>query len=128
MMQDWNTKVILIAEDEPANYLFLEKILKPSAAHIIHAENGRDAVEHVKNNPNIDLVLMDIYMPELNGFEASKMIKTLKPKLPVIAQTFHQQESDGENYITAGFDAIIRKPVNINKLFAILEHFLKSEI
>ncbi len=128
MTQDWSNKIILIAEDEPANYLFLEKIIKTTQALIIRAENGSEAIEHATKNPSIDLVLMDIFMPDVDGFAAAKKIKSIRPDLPIVAQTFYQQEMDAEKYEEAGFNAVIRKPININKLLAVLERFLKSEV
>ncbi|PKP10699.1 MAG: response regulator [Bacteroidetes bacterium HGW-Bacteroidetes-4] len=124
MTQNWSNKTILVAEDEPANFLFIEKILNSTEVKILRAENGSEAVSLVTSHPEIDLVLMDIYMPNLDGFEAAKQIKILRPGLPVVAQTFYQQEITEKEFGNSGFDAIIRKPVNINKLLAMLERFL----
>ncbi|MGD9991810.1 MAG: response regulator [Salinivirgaceae bacterium] len=126
MTQNWSNKTILVAEDEPANYLFIVKILNSTEVKILRAENGSEAVSLVASHPEIDLVLMDIYMPNLDGFEAAKQIKKLRPGLPVVAQTFYQQEITEKEFENSGFDAIIRKPVNINKLLAMLERFLVS--
>lgn len=127
MTQNWSNKTILVAEDEPANFLFIEKILNSTEVKILRAENGSEAVSLVSSHPEIDLVLMDIYMPNLDGFEAAKQIKKLRPGLPVVAQTFYQQEISENEFGNSGFDAIIRKPVNINKLLAMLERFLVKE-
>lgn len=124
MSQNWSNKTILVAEDEPANFLFIEKILKATEVKILRAENGAEAVSFASTHPEIDLVLMDIYMPNLDGFEAVKQIKAIRPGLPVVAQTFYQQEITEKEFGISGFDAIIRKPVNINKLLAMLERFL----
>ena len=125
MELDWKTKTILVAEDEPANYLFIEKILSSTQATLIRAKNGIEAVNIVKENSNIDIVLTDIYMPEMDGFEAATIIKDLKPNMPIIAQTFYESEMDKEKVNKACFDSFISKPININKLLVVLDKYLK---
>lgn len=124
MTLNWLNKVILIAEDEPANYLFVEKVFNPTQIKIIRAHDGSEAIDLVKNNPAIDIVLMDIYMPNIDGFEATKVIKSIKPQLPVIAQTCYDGDIDYKLIEEAGFDNFIRKPININKLLAIVAKYL----
>ncbi len=126
MTFNWNSKVILIAEDEPANYLFIEKILLPTHATLLRAENGSEAINLIKQNSSINLVLMDIYMPIIDGFEASKQIKKIRPDLPIIAQTFHEGQIEEGKVENAKFDDFIKKPININKLLVIIEKYLKS--
>ncbi len=125
MNDDWSNRTILVAEDEASNYLFIEKIIKPTHAKIIRAENGFQAVSIVNETPEIDLVLMDIYMPGMDGFEANEIIKKIRPDLPVIAQTFYDNQIENAKIENSSFDAFIRKPININKLLAILEKHLK---
>lgn len=125
MTFDWKTKTILVAEDEPANFLFIEKILNPTEATLIRAENGDEAVNIAKENDNIDVILMDIYMPVIDGFEAAKEIKRIKPNLPIIAQTFHENRIENEKVQNASFDSFISKPININKLLIVLDKYLK---
>ena len=127
MIFDWSSKIILVAEDEPANYLFIEKILRPTHATLIRAENGNEAVDLIKENQNIDVVLMDIYMPGMDGFEASEQIKQIRPELPIIAQTFYENQIEKEKVENAKFDDFLKKPININKLLVILEKHLKSK-
>ncbi|HAN00497.1 MAG TPA: hypothetical protein DCQ26_18035 [Marinilabiliales bacterium] len=126
MTFEWNSKTILVAEDEPANFLFIEKIIKPTQASIIRAENGNDALTMALENGNIDLVLMDIYMPGMDGYEAAEKIKDKRPNLPIIAQTFYESQIDQEKMDKAPFDAFIKKPININKLLVVLEKYLKT--
>ena len=120
MTFDWKMKTILVAEDEPANFLFIEKIITPTQATIIRAKNGYEAISIVKENSNID-----IYMPELDGFEAAKSIKELKPDLPIIAQTFYESEIEKGKVENSSFDNFLSKPININKLLIILDKYLK---
>ena len=105
-------KNILIAEDESLNYELLEFILKPLEANIIWAKNGKEALDITKSNAKIDLILMDIRMPILNGLEATKQIKTLSPNLPIIAQTAYAISGDKELALKAGCDNYISKPIN----------------
>jgi len=125
MTFNWEAKTILIAEDEPINFLFLKKILEPTKATIIKADNGKKAIDIIKENKNIDIVLMDIYMPEIDGFEATEIIKKENPELPVIAQTFHDNKIDKEKIQNASFDDFINKPINVSKLLMIIDKYLK---
>jgi CheY-like chemotaxis protein len=77
-----------------SNFMLLEEMLSDSGITIIRAANGIEAVKLCKSNPSIDLVLMDIKMPEMDGYEATTRIKEFKPDLPIIAQTAYTTESD----------------------------------
>ncbi|NJM79851.1 MAG: response regulator [Flavobacterium sp.] len=118
--------IILIAEDGDVNFLFLKTVLTkmPEYDFIIHrAENGRKAVEICEENTNIDLVLMDIKMPIMDGYEATKRIKKIRPQLPVVAQTAYSTEEDIKKAIDAGCDDFISKPVDRSLLKPILSRF-----
>ncbi|HEX2977395.1 MAG TPA: response regulator [Bacteroidales bacterium] len=104
-------KTILIAEDEYSNYLYLEELLEGTNTRLIYASNGQEAVELCKVNQEIDLVLMDIRMPVLNGYLATKQIKAIRPALPVIAQTAYSLETDMKG-LKSDFDDFIIKPIN----------------
>ncbi len=123
MIFNWKLKTILVAEDEDANFLFLEKILSSTNVKIIRAENGNEAVDII-NNSDIDLVLMDIVMPEVDGFEAADIIKKKHPDIPIIAQTFYESDIDKEKVENSKFDSFIRKPININKLLIVIDKYL----
>jgi signal transduction histidine kinase len=109
-------KTILIAEDDNINYMLIKKMLEPTGHSIIRAENGEIAVTICTENNAIDLVLMDIKMPIMNGYEAYEIIKKLKPHLPVIAQTAYSTVEDKERIERHGFTAYISKPINKEKL------------
>jgi len=119
-------KTILIAEDEGVNYLFLEKFLTRKGFKIIHAQNGKDAINLVNIfNTEIKLILMDIKMPIMNGYEATKIIKDGYPGIPVIAITAYAMEEDKEKAAKFGFNDYLSKPVNIqNLLNTIYEHII----
>ena len=126
MTFDWKNKIILVAEDEPANYLFIEKIIHSTNATLIRAHNGAEAIEMVNSNEGIDLVLMDIYMPGVDGFEATQKIRKIRPGLPIVAQTCYDTLLSKEKIEQACFDDFVRKPININKLLIIIEKYLKT--
>lgn len=102
-------KTILIAEDEFSNYLYLAELLEGTESKLLHASNGLEAVDFCRENKDIDLVLMDIRMPVMNGYLATRQIKSLRPQLPVIAQTAYALETDMKG-LTSDFDDYIIKP------------------
>ncbi|MBN1251730.1 MAG: response regulator [Bacteroidales bacterium] len=124
-LYDWNDKIVLIAEDEEINYLFLEEVINKTGATVIWAKNGKEAIEFFKSN-KVDLVLMDIKMPEMNGFEAMKIIKKLNNKIIVIAQTAFAMSGEKEEILDAGFDKYIPKPIKISKLLSLMSESFKS--
>lgn len=110
-------KTILIAEDDNINYLLFEKIMKNTNYTIIRAKNGEEAVELFKNNAAIDLILMDIKMPIMSGYEALLKIREIDTKIPIIAQTAYSSSDEIEKMKKAGFTAHITKPIDKEKLF-----------
>jgi CheY-like chemotaxis protein len=108
---DFSNKKILIAEDERTNYLFLEALLKRTNAELIWADTGRAAVDAVEKDNNIDIILMDIKMPEMNGYEAINAIKKINPDIPIIAQTAYALSGEREKILKAGCDDYLSKPI-----------------
>ncbi len=114
---------ILVAEDDPMSYQLLEKILTSSGAEVIHAENGKEAVDFVKTINDFDLVLMDIRMPVMDGIEATKIIKEYNNAIPVIIQTAFTMYEDELQARSAGCDDFISKPIHKDQLLtSILEN------
>ncbi|MEE4198292.1 MAG: ATP-binding protein [Bacteroidales bacterium] len=120
----WPEKTILIVEDAQISYELLTKFLKDSKVHCIHAENGEQAIELCQKKPDIDLVLMDIQLPMMDGLEATGRIKAFKPGLPVIAQTANAMDEDRQNILDAGCDDYIAKPINKYELLEKIDHYL----
>jgi PAS domain S-box-containing protein len=117
---------ILIVEDEEVNYLFIEILLTEKIkidCNLLHAKNGVEAIEMCKNN-TINFVLMDINMPVMDGLEATKNIKKEFPNLPIAAQTAYSTREDKETALNAGCDDFITKPIDLNKLKAVLFKYL----
>ncbi len=122
---DWSDKKILIAEDEDTNFEFIAEALKSTRITIYHARNGQEAIIlFEKNNPN--LILMDIRMPKLNGYEATKKIRQKNKFIPIIALTAYAIDTDKEKIMNSGLSDYITKPVPIDKLLDLLKHYLES--
>jgi PAS domain S-box-containing protein len=120
----WDRFTILVAEDEMFNYSYIEEILNQTNVQILHAWDGKEAVDIVRRHPEISLVLMDIKMPEMDGYTATRLIKKMRPRLPVIAQTAYAMSENRENDSQAGFDHYISKPVSHNFFMKILGYYL----
>ena len=105
--------------------MFLNRIFKGEEFTILFAENGVKAVELVKHHPEINLVLMDMKMPIMNGLEATRLIKHQRPDLPVIAQTAFTSVEELEKAKAAGCDACITKPINKKDLFERIQELIR---
>ncbi|MRT94685.1 PAS domain S-box protein [Ancylomarina sp. 16SWW S1-10-2] len=114
---------ILIVEDEEINYLYIDILLRKFDLNlnVIHAKHGKEAVEICKDNDEINIILMDIKMPIMNGFEATKLIKEFRPNIPIIAQTAYTSEKDREKVFSAGCDDFMSKPIS-NKILKEIIH------
>jgi len=113
--QNENFRTVLVAEDEEYNFLFIEELLIDMDLKLIHAKDGRETVEIFKSNPNIALILMDIKMPIMTGHEAAKIIKELKPDLPIVAQSAYALENERAKY-EGIFDDYLTKPIDEDNL------------
>ena len=116
--------IILIAEDNDRNYLLLESYLKETKADLIRAKNGLQAVEICKLNKDINIVLMDIMMPVMDGIKALSLIKKENKDLPVIVQTALVESNEKAASFRAGCDDYITKPINKKELFATISKFV----
>ena len=101
---------LLVVEDEESNYQLLKELLRDSGMNILHAVNGRQAIEIVERHQDIDLVIMDIQLPLIDGYEATRMIKEIRSTLPVIALSAHALPGDREKALEAGCDDYLSKP------------------
>jgi len=111
---------VLIAEDIPSSDALLTEILKNHCRTILHASNGQEAIEITKEHPEINLILMDIKMPGMNGYEATEEIRKLRPDVVIIAQTAYALYGDREKAIEAGCDDYITKPIRKEDLLEII--------
>jgi len=121
---DWSDKTVLIAEDVDDNYLFLKTFLRKTKINVLWAKDGKETIDICRENENIDIILMDIRMPFIDGYEATRKIKEFRPNLPIIAQTAYALNSDYQKVFDAGCDEYITKPILGKILFQKMKKFL----
>lgn len=125
---DWSGKTILIAEDTDCSFLYLKTILRNTSAAILWASSGQEAINLVREHREIDVILMDINMPGISGFEATVGIHSIRPSLPVIAQTAYVHDNEVELCFTSGCIDYISKPIDKNLLLEKLSVFLGAGV
>jgi len=116
--------LILIAEDDESSYLFQSVVVKRGGYNVLRATNGVEAVEFCKNNPQIQLVLMDIKMPLLNGIEATEQIRVFRKDLPIIAVTAYAQSDDEFRILQSGCNDYLTKPIKSETLLEKIGKFI----
>lgn len=116
--------VILVAEDNDSNYLLIQEILKTQEYEIIRAVNGLEAIKIAQNRDDIDLILMDIRMPILSGYDALKRISKIRPNLPVIMQSAFAMRMSIEEAKAAGCKSFLTKPIEPLKLITLVNEYL----
>lgn len=122
---NWGSKTILIAEDTESNYFFIEAFLEKTHVNLIWAQDGNEAVNLYKENKQkINMILMDIMMPEKDGFDATREIKSIDPNVPVVAQTALALPDDEEKCYDSGCDYVLVKPINSEDLIATIRRFI----
>jgi CheY-like chemotaxis protein len=124
MQYNWQNKKILIAEDSEMNFILLKKNLENSGATILWARDGLEMLDSIKNDLDIDLILMDISMPKMDGYTATKRIREIGIKTPIIAQSAFIFDEEKINIINAGCNDYIEKPINKDLLFSKIDVFL----
>jgi CheY-like chemotaxis protein len=110
------TKKILIVEDDVSSRLYLNKILEKTGVALLNACDGKEAIEAAKSDPEIDIILMDIQLPIIDGYGATKRIREFRNDVIIIAQTAYSLLGDRERIIASGFDDYIVKPIFPNQL------------
>jgi len=120
----WSSKNILVVEDDESSAFLLNEFLKNTGAKITYATDGRDAVDYVRDNPETDLILMDILLPEKDGLTATREIKSFATHVKVIAQTSYAFSVNAKEAEQAGCDAFITKPLNMSLLLEKIDGYL----
>lgn len=120
----WENKTILVVEDVETNLMFIKAALAKTGISILWARDGFEGIQKVRENPGIDVILMDLRMPNLDGFKATEVIKTIRRNLPVIAQTTFTDELDKDRVFNAGCDAYLAKPIRLEKLLETIAEFI----
>ncbi len=122
----WAEKVILVAEDIELNFMYINELLTPTGAIIVRAENGKKAVDYCLNNTRIDMVLMDILMPVMNGYDATRQIKAIRKDIPIIAQTAYALTEDRGKALASGCNDFIAKPISKDELLRKMDRLFKE--
>lgn len=124
---DWSDKLILIVEDVEANHMFIAAALKRTNSQLLWAKDGLEAVSMAKEYESIDLILMDIRLPQLDGYEATRQIKAFRPNLPIIAQTAYVMSNEKGTVLQAGCDDLITKPIRLNVLLETVAKYIDND-
>jgi PAS domain S-box-containing protein len=123
---NWSNKTCLLVDDNKDVLLYLNRTLADTGINTLSARSGIEAIEIVKSMPGIDVVLLDMQMPEMNGIEATKEIRKIRKDIPIIAQTAFIFEDDKDIILEAGCDACLIKPIRKDHLLTVMSSFLKS--
>lgn len=127
MTYNWKNYTVLVAEDDPMNYRYIELLLsRRTGINLIWAKNGLDAVNICRTNKSIDLVLLDLQLPELDGLKSLKKIKESNAYLPVIIQTANSWNNERNECIEAGADGFFNKPLHIDLLLSHMSYWLET--
>jgi two-component system sensor histidine kinase/response regulator len=114
---------IMIAEDTPYNYEYLLSILEKTGANIVWAKDGIDVLK-LYNNTKIDLILMDIQLPEISGYEATSQIRKTNENLPIIAQTAYAMAEDRQKCMDVGCNEVLVKPIRMDEVLTTVARYL----
>lgn len=125
---DYSLYKFLVAEDDATNFAYLTKILAPTGVKILYASNGAEAVDLASDTEDIDVILMDIKMPVMDGFEATEKIRKSNTSIPIIATTAYAMSGDKEKCLAIGCNAYISKPLRKNELYETINKHLVSPL
>ena len=117
---NFENKRFLVVEDDEMSFLYINQLLMISKAIYRREKNGKDAINEFTNN-NYDLVLMDIQLPDMDGMEVTRKIRSINPMVPVIAQTASRSSEEKEKIMDAGCTDILMKPFSIDEFFKTLQ-------
>ena len=123
-MENQVKPLILFVEDVESNYLYLNAVLSKLDARIEWVKNGLEAVDFAKNHSDIDLILMDLQMPEMNGYDATREIRKIYSDLPIVAQTAFAMSDDRAKAIEAGCNDYLAKPIRSKDLIEMVNKYL----
>jgi len=125
MDYNWQDYTVLITEDDEISYKYIELVLsRKTNINIIWAVNGKQAVEYCRLYEHIDIVLMDIQLPDIDGYEAARQIKSFRSNLPIIIQSANAFNDEWEKCVETGCDAYVSKPIDLPVLFSKIDNLL----
>jgi CheY-like chemotaxis protein len=116
--------LILVAEDDMANFYLIKELLSFTSVRILHAWDGEEAITMFKDNPSVDLILMDIRMPKMDGYEATTEIRKFDQNVAIIAQTGYVFEEDKQKAKLLGFNDYLCKPLNEEDLISVIVKYV----
>jgi CheY-like chemotaxis protein len=122
---NWKDKVFLVVDDEEINKVLITECLEKTQATLLYAKNGKEAVYMFSTTPKLDIILMDIKMPEMDGYKATEIIKIQNKDIPIIANTAYAMIYERENCLQNGFDDYIAKPFSVSDLITVINKHLK---
>ena len=122
---NWKNRRILVAEDEELNWFFIREMLRKTGAEIFRAKDGKEAITMVKKS-SPDVILMDIKMPEMNGIEATRLIRLFNREVPIIAQTAFVMAEEKEESIQAGCNHFVTKPLDRSIVMELIDGYFKG--
>jgi CheY-like chemotaxis protein len=126
MDYSWKNYTVLVAEDDPLNYRYIELLLsRRTGINLVWAKDGRQAVNICQQNSTIDIILLDLQLPEIDGLKTLGIIKKYNPYLPIIIQTANSWNNEEETCYQAGSDGFFNKPLNIDNLLLRMDQCLK---
>ncbi len=126
-IKKWIGRIILITEDLEHNYIYLKSLIESRGGKCLWADDGKKAVDLCREDKSIDMVLMDINLPKMNGRKAIQAIKQIRPDLTIIAITAYAYSGEKERTLSSGADEFITKPVQKDLLFDTIDHFFELE-
>ncbi len=127
MELNWKDKTIVIVDDTRLNFVLLKTILRKTEANIVWFENGQEIIDYVQKSNVVDLILMDIRMPIIDGIEASRIIKSIAPHIPIVIQTASVMGEAFEDIKNSGCDDTIFKPIDSARLLNIIQKQLENK-
>ena len=124
---DFSKQVVLVVEDNQISFKLIHAVLKQVKANVVHAANGKKAIEACSTDAHFDLVLMDMQMPEVDGLEATRQIKRIRPGLPIVATTANTYDENAMACKEAGCDGFLTKPLQFRKMFELMQSFFDQQ-
>lgn len=124
---DFSDKTVLVVEDNPISFKLMHAVLKQVKTNVVHAVNGREAIQLCETDRHFDLVMMDVQMPEIDGKEATRRIKVIRPDLTIIATTANSYQDDASACLAAGCDAFLTKPLQFQRMFELMQSFFDRQ-
>jgi CheY-like chemotaxis protein len=123
---DWSTRKCLLVDDNKDVLIYLNRILVDTGMQVLMARSGAEALAIINSTPDLDMVLLDMQMPEMNGIEVTREIRKIRKNIPIIAQTAFIFEDDKDIILEAGCDACLIKPIRKDHLITVISGFIKS--